>query len=206
MNEDRIHMTFDEPIPIRVLLEEELSVLQILSDLLTSCARARPVDPANFDDITKVAFLSIFNTIKDTIDERTIDYSGEKYLIMAKGRRKLTLGFKREPDIYIGSEYGLNFIEACQSYFSIYRLFKYGYNLLKNTFYGRMLYALPVKNNINYDLGFCKTPANGYSAWFNISNFTFRLAEVRTRGEALIECKMLRKAIEDLVTQEITKQ
>lgn len=193
-----------EPIPTRVLIEEDLWALEDLANLLTKYVQDQPGDPLQFNDITKAAFLSIAKTLKDKVQDRSHDYSGEGFIIMAKGRRKLSLGFKREPDIYIGSEYGVNFIDACNSYFSASSQ-RYHFNQRKNTFYGRMLYAMQTKDQCNYDLGIAKAPGDGYYAWFIIKNFTFKLAEVKTRGEAIIGCKMLRKAFKDLLMMEMTK-
>lgn len=198
-----IDLKFAEQSPTRVLLEEDLWALKTLSELLTSYAKTQPEDPVHFNDITKAAFLSIAKTLSDKVNERTIDYSGEKYIIMARGRRKFTLGFKREPEIYIGSEYGVNFLDACRMYFMTSN-HRYNYNQRKNTFHGRMLYALPENKNKNYDLGIQKTINGGYSAWFIISNYSFRLDEVKSRGEAMIGAKMLHKAFQDLITMEIT--
>jgi hypothetical protein len=204
MNEDHIKVTILEPMPTRVLLEEDLSALETLSDLITHYAKVQPGDPVHFNDVTRAAFFSIAKTINERVKERNIDYKGERYIIMAKGRRKLALGLKREPDIYIGSDYGLNFIDACRSFFML-RSHIYNYNERNNTACRRMLYSLPVKDIYNYESGIGKTSSGGYSTWFKISNQTFTLAEVKSKEDALLTNNILNKVFRNLLTIAITK-
>lgn len=204
MNEGRISLNFAEPKPARIIIEEDVWALKTLSELLTSYAKTQPGDPIYFNDITKAAFLSIAQTITSKVNEHTVDYSGDKYIIMAKGRRKFTLGFKREPDINIGSNWGVNFLDACRSFFSIVPD-RHHYNAKKNTFYGRILYPKPVTVSKNYELGLSETATGGFSSWFIIGKCIFRLEEVKSRGEAIIGCKMLHKAFQDILAKEVTK-
>jgi hypothetical protein len=110
-------MKFAQPVPARILLEEDLTALETLPRILTHYGTMREGKPEILDDLTQTAFLRMAKTINERVQERTIDYSGERYVIMAKGRRRLRLGQKREPDLFIGSDYGTNFIDACHSYF-----------------------------------------------------------------------------------------
>lgn len=203
MNENHIKVTLSEPVPTRVLLEEDLYALETLSDLITQYAKEQPGDPIHFNDITRAAFLSIAKTINERVKECTIDYSGEKYIIMTKGRRRLALGLKREPDIYIGSDYGLNFIDACRSFFKL-RSHIYNYNERNNTACRRMLFSLPVKDIYNYESGI-ETTDKGYSVSFKLCNQTYRLATEELRGDAELLHKRLNRTFENLITIKNTR-
>ena len=195
-------MKIPEPVPTKVLIEEDLYALDTLSNLLTYFVEKQPGDPVHYNETTIDAFISIAKTLKERVKDRMIDYDGEKYIIMAKGRRRLTLGLKREPDIYIGAEYGLNFIDACRSYFMI-RCNRDYYNQRNNTYCGKVLYGLPVKDTFNYESGIKKTEA-GYTGWFRISNQSFSLAEVGTKNDAALSIKVLDKVIKTLLTAKFT--
>jgi hypothetical protein len=191
-----LEVKFAEPRPTRVLLEEDLFALDTISDLLTFYVETQPDDPIHFNRTTKNAFLNIAKTIRERVNERSIDFNGEKYIIMAKGRRRLTLGFKREPDLYIGSEWGLNFLEACQSFF-VANPFYSRYNYRKNSYCGRHLFTPPFKNAFKTGI---KSTQNGYATWFKINNQTFTLAEVPHKGDATLSCKLLNNVFENLLT------
>jgi hypothetical protein len=203
MNEDHIKVTILEPMPTTVLLEEDLSALETLSDLIIHYAKEQPGDPVHFNNVTRAAFLSIAQTLRNRVEERSINYNGEKYIIMAKGRRKLALGLKREPDIYIGSDYGLNFIDACRSFFKL-RSHIYNYNERNNTACRRMLFNLPVKDLYNYESGIESTN-KGYSVWFKICNQTYRLATEEFREDVELQHKMLNRTFENLITLKNTR-
>jgi hypothetical protein len=203
MNEDHIKVTFSEPVPTRVLLEEDLNALETLSDLLNKYAKEQPGDPKHFNDTTRAAFLSIVKTINDRVKELIVDYSGERFLIMAKGRRKLALGLKKEPDIYIGSDYGLNFIDACRNFFKL-RSHIYNYNERNNTACRRMLFSLPVKDIYKFESGI-ETTDIGYSVSFKLCNQTYKLAPEESRGDAELLHKMLNKTFENLLTLKNTR-
>lgn len=82
-------------------------------------------------------------TIISRISEQDIDYTGRKYEIWAKGKRRVHLGFKREPDILLGHDYGRSFLEACIHYFTCVMFCDRAYNPTKNTISGYVLYGLP---------------------------------------------------------------
>jgi hypothetical protein len=160
-------------------------------------------DPVHFNDITKAAFLSLAKTLDVRVNECTIDYEGEKYVIMARGRRRLRLGFKRESDLYIGSEYGTNFMEACRFYFMLHSWGK-NFNEKKLTYCGRSLFGLPLKDVSEYSTGI-KTTGKGYNVWFTICSQTYTLSSEETRGNAELQRKMLIRTFENLMTLKKTK-
>lgn len=188
---------------VRVLIEDDMEALQKLSDLLMYYATVQPWDPVHFNDITKATFLRIFETLNDRIKEQKKDYNGEKYVILAKGRRKLTLGLKREPDLYIGSEYGTNFIEACHSYFFLHP-HRNKFNERKLTYYGRSLFGLLAKDVTIYESGIT-TASGSYSVWFKILGQTYNLASKENKADAELQSKMLIRAFEILMTLKPTK-
>lgn len=203
MNENHIEVKFAEPEPTRVLLEEDLYALETLSDLITHYAKEQPGDPIHFNDITRAAFLSRAKTINDRVKERTVDYSGERYIIMAKGRRKLLQGFKREPDLYIGSDYGTNFMEACRFYFMLHSRGNH-FNEKNLTYCGRTLFGLPAKDVSDYATGI-NTTGKGFSVWFTLCNQTYTLAPEENVGDAELQCKMLTMTFKNLMTLKRTK-
>jgi hypothetical protein len=203
MSEKHIRPSFSEVIPTRVLLEEDLGALETLSDLLTYYANVQPGDPVHFNDITKTAFLSIARTLRERVNERSIDYDGGKYIIMAKGRRKIFQGLKKEPDLYIGSEFGTNFIEACYFYFTFHSRGT-NFNQRNLTYCGRSLFGVPIKNVCSYISGI-KTTEDGYSVWFTIHNQTYNLAPEKGRGDAELLRTTLNQTFENLRTLKKTK-
>jgi hypothetical protein len=198
-----LEVKFAEQNPTRILLEEDLSALDTLSNILIFYVETQPDDPVHFNSTTKHAFLNIAKRIRERVNEKSINYYGKKYIIMAKGRRKFTLGFKREPDIYIGSDWGLNFIEACQSYFASIS-YHNGYNQRKNTYCGRTLFGLSAEDSSNYAAGIIST-SKGYNVWFTLCNQTYTLAPEENVGDAEFQCKMLNKTFENLLTLKKTK-
>jgi hypothetical protein len=203
MEEDNIKVTLSEPVPTRVLLEEDLGALETLSDLLVFYAKGQPGDPVHFNNVTRAAFLSIAQTLRDRVEDRSINYNGEKYIIMAKGRRKLALGLKRELDLYIGSDYGTNFIEACHFYFMLHSQGN-KFNEKNLTYCGRTLFGLPSKDVSNYESGI-KTIKDSYSVWFKICSQTYTLAPEKSREDAELQRKMLNRTFENLMTIKNTK-
>lgn len=196
-------MKIAEPLPARVLLEEDLWALEDLANLLIKYSHEQPMDHLHFYDITKAAFLSIAKTLKGRVNEYNFDYDGEKYVIMAKGRRRLRLGFKREPDLYIGSEYGKNFVEACHFFFMIHSRGN-NFNEKNLTYYGRALFGLHAKDVSEYSTGI-KTTSKGHSVWFKIFNQTFTLVSEETKDNAELQCKMLNRTFDNLMTLKKTK-
>jgi len=73
--------------------------------------------------------------------EQDIHYTGRHYEIWARGKRRLRLGFKREPDIYLGSDIGRNFLEACHHFFTCIQYTAGAYNIKKNTISGHELFC-----------------------------------------------------------------
>jgi hypothetical protein len=203
MNEDHIKVTLTESAPTRVLLEADLGALETLSDLLTHYSKIQPGDPVHFTDRTRVSFLNVAQTLRDRVREKSVDFSGEKYIIMAKGRRKLNLGFKREPDLYIGSDYGTNFIEACHFYFMLNSRGN-KFNEKNLTYCGRTLFGLSAKDVSNYESGI-KTTNGGYSVWFRIFGQTYTLAPEKASGDAELQCTTLNQSFENLMTLKKTK-
>jgi hypothetical protein len=203
MNENHIKVTFSEPKPTRVLLEENLGVLETLSDILTHYAKVQPGDPVHFTDRTRAAFLNVAQTLRESVKEKSVDYSGEKYIIMAKGRRKINLGFKREPDLYIGSDYGTNFIEACHFYFMFHSQGN-KFNEKNLTYCGRTLFGLSAKDASNYESGI-KTTNGGYSVWFRIFAQTYILAPEQAKGDAELLYTTLKQTFDNLLTLKKTK-
>jgi hypothetical protein len=203
MDENHIKVTFSEPVPTRVLLEEDLYALKTLSDLIINYSKEQPGDPIHFNSITKAAFLSIAKTLSDRVRELSIDYSGGKYIIMAKGRRRLTLGFKREPDIYIGSDYGVNFIDACRNFFMTNPYWD-SFNQRKITFCGRILFGFIANDIYSYESGI-KKAEEGYSTWFKVSGQTYTLTHEETMGDAVLQRKMLNRTFASLMTLKKTK-
>lgn len=77
--------------------------------------------------------------ILSRISEELANYPGNRYEIWAKGKRTWLFG-KREPDQYIGREYGRNFFEACNYHFTNVVYCPGAYNPKKNTLSGYKLY------------------------------------------------------------------
>ena len=73
--------------------------------------------------------------------EQDILYTGKEYEIWARGKRRLRLGFKREPDMYLGSDTGRNFLEACIHFFTCIQYTAGAYNIKKNTISGHELFC-----------------------------------------------------------------
>jgi len=188
-----------KPTPARVLIEEDVWALKRLSRMLYAAKDHQD----QFDDITLAAFLSLAKTLEERVNECTIDYGGEKYVIMARGRRRLRLGFKREPDLYIGSEYGTNFVEACQWYFK-FQSRENRFNKKKLTYNGRTLFGLPAKDVTDYATGI-KPTGNGYSVWFTLCNQTYTLTPEETEGNAELQRKMLNRSFDNLLILKKTK-
>ena len=203
IEEDHIEVKFSEPAPTRVLLEEDLRALETVSDLLAHYAKVQPIDSEYFTIRTRNALLSIAKSLNDRVKEVSIDYEGEKYVIMARGRRRLSMSFKREPDIYIGSDWGVNFIDACRNFFLI-DPHRESFNRRKNTFGGRILFGLPVKDVYNYESEI-ETTAKGYSVTFKLCNQTYTLACEKSRGNAELQRKLLNRTFENLMTLKKTK-
>lgn len=198
-----IEFKFAEPFPIRILIEEELHSLETLSDLLMYFVETQPRDSVHFNDANMDAFKKIALTIKDRVKDITIDYNGEKFIIMAKGRRRFRLGFKKEPDLYIGSDYGTNFIEACFNYFMLHSK-RSKFNEKKLTFCGRILFGLPARSISEYTTGI-KTTGKKYSVFFTLCNQTYTLASEDLLGNAELQRKMLNRTFENLMTIKTTK-
>jgi hypothetical protein len=186
-----------QPTPARVLIEEDVWALQTLSHLLTYYGKMEHGDPVHFNNITKAAFLNLAKTLEERVKECTIDYDGVKYIIMAKGRRRLMLGFKREPDLYIGSDYGTNFIEACKGYFMLhYNSDKFNEKNL--TYYGRSLFGIKANDISDIDIGINKTGSGYYSIWFSLFNQTYNLTP-QEKGDAELQRKLLTRTFENLM-------
>jgi hypothetical protein len=196
-------MILAQPVITKILLEEDLETLEKLSYMLEQFIDTQPYDPDYFTDRTKTGFQRIAKTLSDRVDQRSIDYTGGKYIIMAKGRRKISLGFKREPDLFIGEECGLNFIEACRSFFSFGSYYS-SYNQKRNTLCGRMLFGLPVNVVSNYESGIKRTN-DGYTVWFKIMGQTYNMASEKVRANSELQCKTLNRAFENLMTLKKTK-
>jgi hypothetical protein len=197
-------MRFTEPELAKVLIEEDVFALRTLSRLLNHYGTMEQGDPVYINDITKASFLSLAKTLELRVNECTCDYAGAKYIIMAKGRRRLRFGLKREPDLYIGSEYGTNFFEACQFYFMFHSK-RNKFNEKNLTYYGRTLFGLPAKDISNYATGI-KTTGKGFSVWFTLSNQTYTLACEDDLGNAELQLKMLNRTFQNLMTLKNTKQ
>jgi hypothetical protein len=195
-------MIINQPTPVRVLIEEDVWALQTLSQILTYYGTMEHGDPIHFNNITKVAFLNLAKTLEDRVKECTIDYGGVKYIIMAKGRRRLSLGFKREPDLYIGSDYGTNFIEACNGYFTLHS-HRDKFNEKNLTYYGRSLFGIQTNDISDLKIGINKTDC-GYCAWFTLFNQTYNLAH-QDKEDAELQCKLLTKTFENLMAIKKTK-
>jgi hypothetical protein len=196
-------MILAQAVLTKILIEEDLETLEKLSYMMEQFTNTQPEDPDYFTDRTKTGFQRIAKTLRDRVNERSIDYTGGKYIIMARGRRRLSLGFKREPAIFIGSEYGLNFIEACHSFFP-FGPYDNSYNQRKNTLCGRMLFGLPVNAVSNYESGIKRT-RDGYSVWFKVMGQTYTLASEKTRANSELQCKTLNRTFENLMTIKQTK-
>lgn len=196
-------MTIREPVPVRVLIEEDIWALKTLSDLLTYFTIKQPGDSVHFTDITKAAFLSLAKTLEGRVNECTVDYAGEKYIIMAKGRRRIRLGFKRESDLYIGSDYGTNFMEACHFYFMFHSQGN-KFNEKTLTYCGRTLFGFPAKGVSEYSTGITTT-GTGYNVWFTICNQTYTLVSEESKGNAELQRKLLVRTFDNLMTLKKTK-
>jgi DNA-binding PadR family transcriptional regulator len=97
--------------------------------------------PVVFTLEDNIELLKTSKFIISRLDEEQTEDSDKLYEIWAKGRIRSHLFFKREKDILIGKEYGRNFLDACQHYFSNYMHSKEAYNPRKNTLSGHTLYC-----------------------------------------------------------------
>jgi hypothetical protein len=197
-----LEFKFAEPFPARILIEEELRSLETLSDLLMYFVETQPRDSVYLNNVNMDAFKKIALTIQNRVNEMTIDYNGEKYIIMAKGRRRLSLGFKKEPDLYIGSDYGTNFIEACKGYFT-FHTDRDKFNEKKLTYYGRSLFGVQANDISDFEIGINRKDI-GYCAWFTLLNQTYNLAP-QDKEDAQLQCKLLTRTFENLIAIKKTK-
>lgn len=186
-----------KPEPIRILFEEDIQALEALQVILEYYGSADIKSDFLQRDFTKPAFLNMARVIKTRISENFGDYNGKKYIIMVEGRRRLSLGLRREPSVYVGAEYGANFYDACRIFFSYH--FDLGqYNKKRNTLNGRFLFEQSTDSVGILESG-VNTTSNGYAGWFKISNQTFTFTEEKTKTDADLRIKLLNRVFDNML-------
>jgi hypothetical protein len=98
---------------VRLMLEVEPNDLFAIAKALRSQSTGVPVVTTLEDN---VRLMEISQTIISRISEEQAHYPGHLYEIWAKGKRRAHLGWKREPDMMIGKEFGRSFLDACIHY------------------------------------------------------------------------------------------
>lgn len=122
----------------RLMLEVTPSTMIAMAKALRSQATGVPVVHTLEE---YVALSEVAQKIISRISEEQDAYPGKVYQIWAKGKRRSHLGFKREPDMFIGSAIGRNFLDSC-IHFCTCICFTHGaYNPKDNTLGGYILYS-----------------------------------------------------------------
>jgi hypothetical protein len=88
-----------------------------------------------------IELLQTSKKISMRISEGQAEYPGKLYEIWAKGKIRKHLGFRREKDMYMGKEYGRNFLDACLHFFTNIMYCNGAYNERNNTLSGHVLYG-----------------------------------------------------------------
>ena len=137
---------------IRLMLEVTPTTAITIAKALRSQATGIP---SIFTLENNTELLEVSQILISRMSAEQADYPGTLYEIWAKGKRRTHLGFKREPDIQLGKDYGRNFIEACVHFFTCVMICDGAYNPRKNTLSGYMLYGIKneevtsLKNNFS---------------------------------------------------------
>ncbi len=117
---------------LSVLIEGEEYQLELLAKFIRTAGMGNK--PAwDLSQEQREHFVSVAADITRRIAEKKVVHV---YHLYARGKRRICLGFKREPDTYLGKGYGHNFIEACDDLL----LFSYGFNSRNNTYKGREIF------------------------------------------------------------------
>lgn len=122
---------------IRLMMEVEPNDLFAIAKALRSQATGVP-SVTTLEDNARL--LELFQTVISRIEEEQADYRGQQYEIWARGKRRRSLAFKREPDMVIGKAYGKNFIDACHHFCTCVLYCDDAYNPRNNTLSGYILY------------------------------------------------------------------
>lgn len=124
---------------IRLVLEiEPIYALKIAKALYAQATGT----PVTFTEKEKQDLNATSQTIIRRYQEQDIDYIGQSYEIWARGKRRIVLGFRREPDMYLGRDIGRNFLEACNHFFNFVCFSDGQYNPKNNTVAGHILFTI----------------------------------------------------------------
>jgi hypothetical protein len=120
---------------IRILLQGDRTRFITIAKILYSVGQKEKL-PENLKlfDEDKQALIKLALELDRQSKEDSKDYSGKIYYIWGRDRRMLG---KKRPDVYLGHNVGVNFIEACQDFFTFVCKTKRGvYNPKRNTLAG----------------------------------------------------------------------
>jgi hypothetical protein len=185
-------MKFAEPRPTRLLIEEDYYTLREALSIITEYIN----NTTELTSSDKAPIIRFAKSIDNRLRETTPNYQGEKYHIFLRGKRKLGLWFRREPDVFVGSEFGLNFFDACRFHFSCLRNSdSTHYNVKKNTFFGRQLLQGPFPGA--YEAGIKAKSLKEHAVWFKLSGHTFTLESTETKNLAETKLKELTHVLDD---------
>jgi|WetSurMetagenome_2_1015567.scaffolds.fasta_scaffold00004_14 hypothetical protein len=134
-------MKFAEQKPIRCLLEADIDTFKTLANVLFQLGGQIAKAPVVFDDTTKQDFNLLATMIIERTTDHSINYEGKEYQIFQAPRRRFLRA--DENPIYLGTEYGNNFLDACRNFMRLHPWLLKHYNERKNKYSGRDLISDP---------------------------------------------------------------